>query len=200
MLGYRADELIGHATLAQLHDAAELAARAAELRLAKPEEALVAAALRGDAETREWTYIRKDGSRIPVSLTITGMRGQDGPLDGFIAIATDIAERKAVDQLKDQFVSMVSHELRTPMNGVIAMAELLLETDLDDDQREFSKTIHDSGRTLVVIVDDILDIYRLEAGQVEFEDIELDIRTVIENVVDLLVTPARRKGVELVGV
>jgi PAS domain S-box-containing protein len=200
MLGYRADELIGNATFARLHDSAELAARAAELKLATPRAALVAAARRGEAETREWTYIRKDGARLLVSVSVTGMRDEDGSLVGFIGIATDISERKAVEQMKDQFVSMVSHELRTPMNGVIAMAELLLETDLKDDQREFAETIHDSGRTLVVIVNDILDLARLQAGQVEFENIELDVRSVVDHVVDLLVTPARRKGVELVGI
>ncbi len=95
MLGYRADEAIGTLTPAVIHHPAEVAARAAELGIAPGFEVFVAAARRGEAETREWTYLRKDGSRFPVSLTVTAMRDGAGALAGFIGIAKDIGERRA---------------------------------------------------------------------------------------------------------
>ncbi|MBI3972075.1 MAG: PAS domain S-box protein [Chloroflexi bacterium] len=101
MLGYRADEVIGGATPLLIHDPAEVAARAAELGIAPGFEVFVAAARRGAAETREWTYIRKDGSRLTVSLTVTAMRGERGEPIGFIGIAQDITRRKrAEDQVR----------------------------------------------------------------------------------------------------
>lgn len=93
MLGYRAEELIGQATPMRLHDPAEVAARAAELGTAPGFEVFVPAARRGQAETREWTYVRKDGSRVPVSMTVTAMRDEQGELIGFIGIASDVSER-----------------------------------------------------------------------------------------------------------
>jgi two-component system, sensor histidine kinase and response regulator len=125
--------------------------------------------------------------------------GPDGQFLGHARLVRDVTHERAVDRLKDQFVSMVSHELRTPMNGVIGMTELLLETPLDANQREFAETIRDSGRALVVIVNDILDISRLQHGKIELEETELDIRSVVEHIMELLIGPARRKGVELIG-
>ena len=94
LLGYRAEEMIGKLTPAAIHDPAEVATRATELGIAPGFEVFAATARRGEAETREWTYLRKDGSRFPVSLTVTSMRDSDGALTGFIGIAADISERK----------------------------------------------------------------------------------------------------------
>ena len=108
-----------------------------------------------------------------------------------------LTERRAVERAKEEFVSIVSHELRTPMNGVVAMADLLLDTKLSSRQREFAETIRDSGQTLVTIVDDILDLGRLKDGNFELEHIGFDVRHLVERVVDLLASPARRNRVEL---
>lgn len=98
MLGYRAEELIGQATPIRIHDPAEVAVRAAELGVAPGFEVFVAAARRGRAETREWTYVRKDGSRLPVSLTVTAMRDEQEQLIGFMGIASDISERQRAER------------------------------------------------------------------------------------------------------
>ncbi len=90
LLGYSADEARGVLDLLAFHDPAEITARALALGVPATIEALVAAARRGEAETREWTYLRKDGSRVPVSLTLTGMR-HNGALRGFIAVAHDLS-------------------------------------------------------------------------------------------------------------
>jgi diguanylate cyclase (GGDEF)-like protein/PAS domain S-box-containing protein len=96
MLGYRARDLVGHATLVALHDEAELAERAQALRIDPGFEVLVATARDGGAETREWTYARKDGSRVAVSVTVTAQR-ERGLMTGFLAIATDITDVKRAE-------------------------------------------------------------------------------------------------------
>lgn len=109
MLGYFADELIGQKSLAAFHDPKELAARAADLSrtLGQPIppdfEAVAAQARRGAAETREWTYVRKDGARFPVSLTVNAIRDETGRLTGFLGIARDLGQRKQVETERDLF-------------------------------------------------------------------------------------------------
>ena len=99
MLGYRAEELVGTATPTLLHDPTELRARAQELGLKPGFDVLVAAARHGQAETHEWTYLRKDGGRRRVSVTITGQRDEKGAATGFLSIVTDITAVKRAEEL-----------------------------------------------------------------------------------------------------
>lgn len=94
MLGYRAEEMVGTQTPPLIHDPSEVAARAQELGLGSGFEALVGAARRGEAETREWTYVRKDGSRLTAQVTITAVLDTDDQPQGFIAVAIDVSERR----------------------------------------------------------------------------------------------------------
>jgi PAS domain S-box-containing protein len=98
MLGYSATEVVGTCTQLLLHDPAEIAAHAAERSLATSSEVLIAAARRHEAETREWTYVRKDRSRLTVLVTITGLWDEQNSLSGFMAIAHDITERKRTEE------------------------------------------------------------------------------------------------------
>ncbi len=127
----------------------------------------------------------------------------DGPAV-FEGIYTDVTERRRLEaaehsnQSKREFLANMSHEIRTPMNGVIGMVNLLLDTPLDDAQRQFAETIRMSAESLLAVINDILDFSKIEAGRLELECIEFSLHDALEEVCELMAIRVQEKGLELI--
>ncbi|MCA9215166.1 MAG: response regulator, partial [Planctomycetales bacterium] len=104
----------------------------------------------------------------------------------------------SANHAKTQFLTTVSHEIRTPMNGVLGITELLLRTPLTPAQETHLKVVRESGQSLLALMNDLLDISKIEAGKLNVENIEFNLRETLENVAKLLAAPASEKGLELI--
>ncbi|MGA8924144.1 MAG: response regulator, partial [Candidatus Dormiibacterota bacterium] len=201
MLGYQASELIGRRAL----DLAPADIR--ELQNARMQDRLW-----GRSETYETAFVRKDGSILWALVGATPMLDAAGKPAGSLAMVSDLTSRRAAEEelkvarsealeatrLKSEFLASMSHEIRTPMSGLLGMVELLRATALDQEQASYAEAISRSGVALMTIINDILDISKIEAGKLEIEAIDFKLRLVVEEVAELMARHAQDKGIELV--
>ena len=115
------------------------------------------------------------------------------------SISRELAASTAEVNAKAEFLSKISHEIRTPMNGVLGMTELLLGTPLSVKQRDYVQTIHSAGNELLTLINEILDISKLESGQIELDDVQFDLNALIEDCLSIFRTKAEQQNVELIS-
>jgi len=111
-----------------------------------------------------------------------------------LRVAKEHAERAS--QAKSQFLANMSHEIRTPLNGILGMADLARETDLDEEQGEYVRTIRESGRALLGVINDILDFSKIEAGKMSVANTPFELRALVDETARLLAPKARQQGLE----
>jgi PAS domain S-box-containing protein len=202
--GYQTEEILGK-HFSCFHAANEIEAGVAQ-------EILKTALATGQWEGEGWR-VRKDGSQFWASVVITAVRDSAERFLGFTNVTRDLTTRKqaeeaikrakeqaeAANQAKSDFLANISHEVRTPMTGIIGMAGLLAEADLSPKQREYCEIIRRSSESLLTVINEILDFSKAEAGKVDLEIIDFDLRTAVEEVTGLFASQAAQKGVELIN-
>ena len=166
---------------------------------------------RGFIKDFDVVYKRKDGTLIHCLETSTARYGPDGSIIGYQGIVKDISEFKLMEQelrasklraeeanrAKSVFLANVSHEIRTPMNGILGFTELLLEEDLTESQKESLTIIRESGETLLLLINDILDLSKIESGKMEIFPEEFDPFDLLEQTLYIMRPRAMKKGVSL---
>jgi PAS domain S-box-containing protein len=266
LLGYTADEVVGKLTPVCWHDPEEMARRALQLSEELDETVLpgfdvfAARPRRNLPEEHEWTFIRKDGTRVPVLLSVTALRDENDRITGFVGLTYDLTERKRaeedlfmlnmeleervksrthdlevkrieleesqgalinnvedlnektaeletanvklqeLDRLKSLFIASMSHELRTPLNSVIGFSSVMLNEwvgPVNPEQKENLAIILRSGKHLLSLINDMIDVSKVEAGKIESLAEEFDLRDLIFEAVSQVKNDLEEKGLVL---
>lgn len=216
MLGYSAGQLVGRYTPRRLLLRAELEGRATLLaaQLRRPVaglEALTALPSEGQADEQCWQLRCHDGRLLPVRLVVTPMVDADGRCSGFLGIATDITRQRqlevtlvkakemaeAASLAKSEFVANMSHEIRTPLNGVLGLADLLDTPALAPEQRNYVAMLRNAGRSLLSILNDILDFEKIGAGRMELVPRPFRLDDLLATLSDIMAVSGGAKRLDL---
>ncbi|GAA1561628.1 hypothetical protein GCM10009827_098770 [Dactylosporangium maewongense] len=211
LLGHRAADVVGAVTLDRFHLPAEVPGLAT---LFEPAQA-------GDSEPREWTYVRRDGATLPVSLTVSVIRGESGEVTGYLSVARDITrERRTVeamrhaldreraaaarlrelDKVRADLVATVSHELRTPLTSILGNVEVIVDGDAGPVQRPQARllaAVERNARRLLALIEDLLMLSRIEAGQVKINAGPVHLRAVVSGALEALQAVRGQRDVHL---
>lgn len=236
LLGYTADEVIDTVTPALWHDPNEMADYARQLTeelgvmISAGFEVFTARPRRNQPEEREWSFIRKDGKRIPVSLSVTALRDENEQITGFVGLIYELTERKqaeaalrrhkeqleetvqqrtvellqardaaeAANKAKSVFLANMSHELRTPLNAILGFSSMMRRDPLlSESQAENLDIINRSGEHLLKLINDVLEVAKIEAGRLQLEIAAFDLGGLVRDVTEMMQIRAREKGLQL---
>src|SRR6185437_13612413 len=177
---------------------------------AVPARELEIARTEGKCETEGWR-MRKDGSMFWASVLITPFYDRTGKLRGYCKVTRDMTKQremveelerardKAIEasSLKSAFVANISHELRTPLAGILGMNQVLLYKDLDPEERHIAEVVQESSKSLLNIVNDLLDLSKMEAGTLKLKNAPMTLPVVVEEATTLLQAAAVSKAIVL---
>jgi PAS domain S-box-containing protein len=220
LLGYSGTDVVGRTTPLRFHESRELIARGQEQGIPAGYGVVTHAVEQGaEQDTRDWTYVRNDGSRLTVSLSVTAVRDQDGNPQSFLSVVRDVTDRRAaeqalvfaldkeretnqrmleLDRAKGEFVSAVSHELRTPLTSIVGYTELLAD-DLSDtlsaEQQELVERIERNGGRLLHLVEDLLTLARVKDDNLALEQVHTDLRNAVRVAADEVSHAAHKERV-----
>lgn len=197
IIGSRARGVIGKTLDEVLPVAAEVVSRA---RSAEEPTWGDVEIVHGEGQDRRWYELR-----------LSPLQDRGRRLAGDMVVIRDVTERTesartlaeardqalAADRAKSEFLATMSHEVRTPMNGIIGMTDILLDTELGTEQREFGERVRSAAESLLTILNDILDFSKMEAGRMDLEMRHFELRTCFEQAIDLVADAAREKGLQL---
>ncbi len=199
LLGYRADEVVGQLRSARFVEGNGTSAPAG----------FTAWAAESGPGPRECRYLSQDGSEVPVSLAVTTMVDEEGRLAGYLGIAHDISARMAHERslrdameqsrqaslAKSHFLANMSHEIRTPMNAVIGLSYLLERTALDSEQSQMLERLTVASKSLLAIINDVLDLSKIEAGEMALECAPFDLGELVREIASLMSVQAEQKAI-----
>jgi PAS domain S-box-containing protein len=213
LLGYASDEITGRTSLL-LHDPEEVRVFGEELsaQIGRPIEGgdiFTVPSMHG--RSREWSYVRKDRSRVVVALVVTPMQTYEGELLGYVSVAQDVTQHKQYEEslrratreaeqangAKSLFLANMSHEIRTPMNAMIGLSYLLGQTPLNSEQTGLLAQINVANNLLLAVITDVLDISKIEAGELMISNVAFSPRELLNELHAIMRAQAEIKGITL---
>ena len=179
----------------------------------------------GSIRDVETNLLTRTGERVVVLMSGAVLKNREGKSEGLVLVAKDLTERKRAEETlieanrrleeatarandmaaraeaaniaKSQFLANMSHELRTPMNGVIGMASLLIDTELDEVQCKYAEIVLRSGDSMMTLINDVLDFAKIEAGKLDIETLDFDLSRLLDEFAAMLALQVYKKGLEL---